>query len=311
MNANVLVSTKEIQYQDWLEYRRRGIGGSDVAAVCGLSKWKSPVEVWLDKTGQIEPKPAGEAAYWGTLMEPIVRDEFISRTGYKVRQVNAILQHRRFPFMLANLDGVVTDPYRGEGIFEAKTASAYRAAEWEAGIPDDYALQVQHYMAVTGFSFAWVAVLIGGNQFVWRFIERDEAVIDLLIQMESRFWRLVETRVAPDIDGSSASAELLNRLYPLSKSKTILDLPGHAGPLIKEYEQAQEEEQHANIRKEKAGNLLKQMLGENEIGAIEGRTVSWKTVNTERLDSKTLKTECPDLFKQYSKTSSYRRFSIK
>ncbi|NLD47398.1 MAG: hypothetical protein GX660_09395 [Clostridiaceae bacterium] len=311
MNANVLVSTKDMKYQEWLEYRRRGIGGSDVAAVCGLSKWKSPVEVWLDKTGQIEPAPAGEAAYWGTLMEPIIRKEFADRTGFKIRQVNAILQHRRFPFMFANVDGIVTDPNLGEGIFEAKTASAYRATEWEQGVPDEYALQVQHYMAVTGLPFAWIAVLIGGNQFVWRLIERDEAVIDLLIQMESRFWKLVETGVAPEIDGTHASTELLNRLYPFSKSKQIIELPGHAGPLIEEYERAQEEEKEAIQRKDRAANLIKQLLGDSEVGAIEGRTVSWKTINADRLDSKTLKADLPELYNQYLKTSSYRRFSIK
>jgi putative phage-type endonuclease len=110
MNANVMVSTTDMKYQEWLEYRRKGIGGSDVAAVCGLSKWKSPVEVWLDKTGQIEPEPAGEAAYWGTLMEPVIREEFTDRTGLRVRQVNALLQHKRFPFMLANIDGIVNAP---------------------------------------------------------------------------------------------------------------------------------------------------------------------------------------------------------
>lgn len=311
MNANVLVSTKDMKYQEWLDYRRRGIGGSDVAAVCGLSKWKSPVEVWLDKTGQIEPAPAGEAAYWGTLMEPIIRKEFADRTGFKIRQVSAILQHRRFPFMFANVDGIVTDPNLGEGIFEAKTASAYRADEWEQGVPDEYALQVQHYMAVTGLPFAWIAVLIGGNQFVWRLIERDEAIIDLLIQMESRFWKLVETGVAPEIDGTHASTELLNRLYPFSKSKQIIELPGHAGPLIEEYERAQEEEKEATQRKDRAANLIKQLLGDSEVGAIEGRTVSWKTINADRLDSKTLKADHPELYNQYLKTSSYRRFSIK
>ena len=311
MNANVLASTKDMKYQEWLEYRRRGIGGSDVAAVCGLSKWRSPMEVWLDKTGQIEPKPAGEAAYWGTIMEPIIRQEFADRTGFKIRQVNAILQHKRFKFMQANIDGIVADPNLGEGIFEAKTASAYRAAEWEQGVPDEYALQVQHYMAVTGLPFAWIAVLIGGNQFVWRLIERDEAIIDLLIQMESRFWKLVETGVAPEVDGTHASTELLNRLYPFSKSKQIIELPGHAGPLIKEYERAQEEEKEAAQRKDRFANLIKQLLGDSEIGVIEGRTVSWKTINADKLDSKTLKADHPEVYNQYLKTSSYRRFSIK
>jgi len=138
-------------------------------------------------------------------MEPIIREEFSDRTGFKVKEVKAILQHKRFPFMLANLDGIVTDPERGEGIFEAKTANAYAAAEWEAGIPDAYSLQVQHYMAVTGLNFAYIAVLIGGNKFLWKYIERDEGTIDLLIQLEARFWKYVQSNTPPPIDGSKAS----------------------------------------------------------------------------------------------------------
>jgi|LSQX01.1.fsa_nt_gb putative phage-type endonuclease len=270
MNANVMVSTTDMKYQEWLEYRRKGIGGSDVAAVCGLSKWKSPVEVWLDKTGQIEPEPAGEAAYWGTLMEPVIREEFTDRTGLRVRQVNALLQHKRFPFMLANIDGIVNDPSRGEGIFEAKTSSAYRAAEWEEGLPDEYALQIQHYMAVTGFNYAYIAVLIGGNRFLWKLVEKDDAVVDLLIQMESKFWQLVETRTAPDIDGSSASTELLNRLYPESKSR-VIDLPMDSFEWLQQFEQAQAEEKEAALRKEEAANHLEELLGESEQGRVKDK----------------------------------------
>lgn len=310
MNANVLVSTKDMKYEEWLKARQLGIGGSDAAAACGLSKWKSPVEVWLDKTGQIDPVPAGEAAYWGTLMEPIIRQEFADRTGFKIRQVNAILQHRRFPFMFANVDGIVTDPNLGDGIFEAKTASAYRAAEWEHGIPDEYALQVQHYMVVTGLSFAWVAVLIGGNQFVWRLIERDEGIIDLLIQLESRFWKHVEDMTPPPIDGSAASTELLNRLYPNSNSQ-IIDLPVDSLQWIQQFEQAQQEEKEAAYRKEEAANHIKELLGEFEQGRVNDKLITWKTVNSERLDSKALKAAHPEITAAFTKTSSYRRFTVK
>src|SRR5665647_2757528 len=120
MQSNILVSTQEMPHEQWLKYRKQGIGGSDVASVCGLSKWKSPMGLWLEKTGQVEPEPAGEAAYWGTVMEPIIRNEFAARTGFKVKEVKAILQHKRFHWMLANLDGVLIDPERGEGIFDAK-----------------------------------------------------------------------------------------------------------------------------------------------------------------------------------------------
>ena len=175
--AIVLASTENMSYEDWLEHRKLGIGGSDASVVCGINKYKSPVELWMDKTGQLPPQEAGEAAYWGTQLESIVRDEFTKRTGIEVTKPTVILQSEEHPFMLANLDGTCEVLDVGTCIFEAKTASAYKAGEWEDTIPDEYQLQIQHYMAVTGYAGAYIAVLIGGNTFRWKFVERDECRI--------------------------------------------------------------------------------------------------------------------------------------
>ena len=127
MPAKVLVSTENMPYADWLEYRKQGIGGSDASVVCGISRYKSPVELWLDKTGQLPPQEAGEAAYWGTQLEPFVRAEFSKRTGIEVCHKSELLQSEEHPFMLANLDGICEVPDYGTCVFEAKTASAYKA----------------------------------------------------------------------------------------------------------------------------------------------------------------------------------------
>ena len=165
MSAKILVSTEDMPYADWLEHRKQGIGGSDASVVCGINRYKSPVELWMDKTGQIPPQEAGEAAYWGTQLEPFVRAEFTKRTGIEVSQFKNLLQSEEHPFMLANLDGICEVPDYGTCIFEAKTASAYKAGEWEDTIPDEYMCQIQHYMAVTGYTGTYIAVLIGGNTF--------------------------------------------------------------------------------------------------------------------------------------------------
>ena len=150
MTATVLVSTENLPYEDWLEYRKTGIGGSDASVVCGISRYKSPVELWMEKTEQMPPQEVGEAAYWGNQLELLVREEFTKRTGIPVRKPSVILQSQEYPFMLANLDGTCEHPVYGTCIFEAKTASAYKAGEWEDSIPDEYMIQIQHYMAVTG-----------------------------------------------------------------------------------------------------------------------------------------------------------------
>lgn len=310
MQAVVLENTNNLSQNEWLLMRKQGIGGSDAAAICGLSRWRSPMDVWLEKTGQLEPEKAGEAAYWGQIMEPIIREEFTIRTEMKVTTINSMLQHRRFTFMLANLDGVVQDPNRGQGIFEAKTAGLYASSEWGDSLPDEYAIQVQHYLAVTGLPFACVAVLIGGNRFKWLYLERDESIIDLIIQLEAHFWRLVQTNTPPPIDGSRATTELLNRLYPHGKKQQI-ELPAEALDLIEAYELAKEQEEKAALLKDTAVNELKNMLGENECGVVHNRRITWQEIKTERFDSKLLRAEEPDVYARYLKSSSYRRFQIK
>lgn len=310
--VKTLVSTECMDRTEWLKWRSKGIGGSDAAIICGLSKYKSPIELWMEKTGQIEPTEAGEAAYWGNIMEPIIREEFTKRTGLEVGLEKSILQHPDFPFMLANLDGIIIEPQTNRGlIFEAKTASTYNANLWNMNIPENYQLQVQHYMAVTGFTGAYVAALIGGNEYKYFYIERDDELIKLLIKLEYQFWNCVVSKTPPKLDGSSSCTELMNKLYPKGTSKDILALPDDAMELIKQYETAQQSENDAAELKGEAGNKLKYMLGENEIGTVNGRIVYWSNVNAERLDTKTFKAEQPEIFAKYANKSAYRRFGIK
>ncbi len=309
--AVVLASTENMSYEDWLEYRKLGIGGSDASVVCGINRYKSPVELWMDKTGQIPPQEAGEAAYWGTQLEAIVRAEFTKRTGIEVNKPSVILQSEEHPFMLANVDGICEDADHGTCIFEAKTASAYKTGEWEDTIPDEYMCQVQHYMAVTGYKGAYIAVLIGGNTFKWKFVERDDELISMLIELEADFWNHVEDGTPPPLDGSDASAKFLSERFPSSTPKSHITLPDTAAALLAQYDEACEQLEEVTERKQKAENLLKEMLGENEVGTSGSRIITWKSVSQERLDSKTLKAEHPALCKKYTNKTSYRRFTIK
>jgi len=313
-----LVSTVDLPFEDWLEYRKQGLGGSDASVVCGVNRYKSPVELFMEKTGQLPYSEAGEAAYWGNVLEAVVRDEFTKRTGIEVMLVNEILQHDDYPFMLANVDGVCQHPNYGTCIFEAKTAGAFKLAEWETNsngvggkIPDEYLLQLQHYLAVTGYAGAYVAVLIGGNTFKWRFIERDEELISMLISLESDFWEHVTNGEPPPLDGSDASVKFLTEKFPESSPQSQIALPDNAAELIRQYNEAAALEKQYKEQKQQAENLLKELLGDNEAGNVGGHSVSWKSQTQERLDTKTFKAEHPRLFKKYATQSSFRRFSIK
>ena len=311
MAYKVLASTENMPYEEWLEFRRQGIGGSGASIVCGINRYKSPVELWMDKTGQLPYQEAGEAAYWGTQLEPIVRNEFSKRTNIFVAETHELLQSEEHPFMLANLDGVCEVPDEGTCIFEAKTAAAFKAGEWEDSIPDEYQLQIQHYMAVTGYKATYIAALIDGNTFKWKYIERDEELISMLIKLESDFWKHVQDGIPPPLDGSKASAKFLAEKFANSRPSSCIALPANAADLLRQYDEACEKLEVVTEQKQLAENLLKEMLGENEVGAVGNRIITWKTMEQERLDSRTLKAEHPALYKKYANKTSFRRFSIK
>jgi len=310
MTAVELAKTLDMPREEWLVLRRKGIGGSDAAAILGLNPWKTSMDVWLEKTGEFsaDDEPDNEKMYWGNMLEDIVAREFMTRTGLKVRRRNAILQHRKHHFMIANVDRLVIGHKAG---LECKTAGQYSADDWAMGVPDYYIPQVQHYMAVTGYKAWYVAVLIGGQEFKYYKIARDNYFIRQLIEAETEFWNLVETRIPPPIDGTKASTELVKKLYPEAEKGKEIELPFEAFELIQQYERACEEEKRAQLLKDEAANKLKNMLGTAEKGNIHGRAVFWQNVSSKRLNTKALQKECPDIYEKYAETSVYRRFSIK
>ena len=282
MTANVLVSTENLPYEEWLEYRRTGIGGSDASVVCGVSRYKSPVELWMEKTGQLPSQEAGEAAYWGNLLESLVREEFTKRTGISVTKPSALYQSGEHPFMLANVDGLCEDPVHGPCIFEAKTASAYKTGEWEDAIPDEYMIQIQHYMAVTGLPGCLHRCAHRRQYFPLAVCERDEELIAMLISLEEDFWRHVQNGTPPALDGSNASARFLAERFPNSVPQSEIALPGKAQKLLSQYDEACRQLEDSTARKQEAENLLKEMLGDHEVGTAGNRLVTWKSITQER-----------------------------
>ncbi|PFT67385.1 hypothetical protein COK67_05175 [Bacillus cereus] len=311
MQAKVLVNTLNMDHTQWLQARTQGIGGSDVSAIAGLNKWKSAVKVFLEKTQAIEKELIqSEAAYFGNVLEEVVAKEFAKRTDLKVQRRNAILQHPEYPWMLANVDRLIV----GEKIgLECKTASEYLKKEWEdEEVPAAYLLQCQHYMAVTGYEAWWIAVLIGGNKFVHKKIERDEELIQYLIDIEKDFWlNNVEKNEPPMFDGSDASTELLKHLYPESIADSFVSLGEQEELLIEARDQVDREIKVLEEQKAEYENKIKAKLGTNEAGGTENYKVYWKSYITNRFDSKRFKADHLDLYEQYVKESKSRKFTVK
>lgn len=310
--VEILTNTKGMTNEEWLEWRNKGIGGSDVATICGLNKYKSALELWMEKLGYKEYDEVGEAVYWGTTLEHIVREEFMKRSGLQVDTINLMLKHPEHEFMLANVDGIVTDHEGRKCIFEAKTASSYKLDQWKDDeIPESYMLQIQHYMAVTGYERAYIAVLIGGNTFKYTVVDKDEELISMIMQIEKQFWDCVTSDIAPEVDGSESCTNMLNNLYASSKKGNSIILPDEAQAIIEEYNKNKEQESYYTEKKNECVNKLKSLIEENEVAKINNSTITWKSSTSERIDTKKLKEEQPEIYNKYLKKINMRRFVIK
>ncbi len=311
MNANILVETEGLSKEEWLRYRKQGIGGSDVAAILGISKWNSAIQLWLDKTNQTNDLvEENEAMQWGTIMEPIIRNHFAKVTGKKVVEIHAMLQHPEYPYMLADLDGITVDDDGQPAILEIKTASEFKRSEWDEGVPLYYQTQVQHYLCVTGIQKAYVAVLIGGNSFRVFEVNADRDVIAMLIEIEKDFWNKVMNMIRPEIDGSDAAKNLLDSIYTGGVSDSIV-LPDDGIEYVDAYLEACVQEDNAKAKKQDAVDHIKEIMGDVEKATCLGHSISWKSISTERFDSSALKADAPDIYEKYCKTMKSRRFTLR
>ncbi|ATE58990.1 YqaJ viral recombinase family nuclease [Thauera sinica] len=304
-----LVSTKELSRQQWLTIRTGGIGSSDAAAAVGLSPYKSPLALWMEKTGRQAPNDLGqsESVFWGTTLEPVLARVYSERTGNKVRRVNAILQHPDHPFMLANLDRAIG----GEGVLEIKTAGYHSAPFWEEGIPEAYQCQVLHQLAVTGKLWADVAVLIAGQDFRIYRVERDDDKVDALIECEEAFWDKVRRDEPPAVDGSESSGKALARLYPHDFGAT-LDCTGSEtlNTLFAELLSFKRQRIQLEFLESTHRQTIQAAMGEASEAIFAGGRVTWKNARDSAVtDVKRLLQEHPELAAQYATTiPGSRRF---
>lgn len=306
----ILVKTAGMSREEWLRWRTKGIGGSDVSVIAGVNPFRSIFQLWLEKTGQVEPEETeNDNTHFGNVLEPVVKREFSKRTGLKVRAKRALLQSEEYPFMLADLDGVIYENGK-MNLFEAKTASAYKQEIWEKGIPEEYVLQVQHYMAVTGAEKTYLAALVGGNRFYWKVVRRDEQKIAEIIALEKAFWEEnVLAGKEPVPDGSGATTDFLNEKYASSNGNTIL-LPEEALSLCRRYEELSGQLNELQDKKDAVSNQLKNFLKNNESGVIGEYRVTWKQVTSMTFDKKRLEKENHALYEEYLTKKQYRRLTV-
>ena len=302
--AKRLCSTVGMSETEWLAVRQQGIGGSDISAICGINPWKSPVECYLEKTKTKIVPEQNELMHWGHMLEPVVTDEFARRhPEYKVERLNAILQHHKYDTHLANIDRMI-ECDEGSGVLEVKTAGQFAFAKWEGGIPLQYQAQVQWYLHVTGLNFAWIAVLVGGQQYFEYKIYRDDAAIDTMVNTADRFW---QNYVVPmEMPAASVAEDLdpIKDLFRTEEAGTVIAIDGVLSDLIGEYENVKATIKESETQKDALEARIKQLIGTAEKGDGSGWSLTWKCNKASlKLNTKSLEIDHPEIVTAYSELS--------
>ncbi len=296
-------------HKEWLALRKTGIGGSDAGTVCGMNPFGSQIKLFYDKTGRKIEEKDNEAMRQGHDFEDYVAQRFMEATGLKVRRSNFMYRNVEHPFMIADVDRLVVGENAG---LECKTASAYNADKWKDGnIPLHYVMQCYHYMAVTGKRKWYIAAVILGKAFVWHKLEWEDELIESLIRAEKNFWENhVMAGKIPVPDGSEICSEVLNQYFHTAKSDSVVNLDGFDEKLDRRTELLRQIDslkwEQACIEQE-----IKLFMQENERAVSKKYRVAWSNVNSMRLDTKLLKQEKPEIYKEYVKISSSRKFQVK
>ena len=304
--------------QDFTVDRSKYIGGSDIGAILGLSKFKSPLEVWMEKTGKEGNRKDSLPLRFGSFAESFVASEYSRATGYQLLHDESTHIHPQLSYMSAHIDrfvlgdGVDAPPTK---ILECKTANAFAKSEWgQVGsdeVPMSYLCQVIWYMGITGIDQADLAVLFGNSDFRIYAIERDKTLEELIIQKAIHFWNEYVLKDIPPPPSSEADCQLLfskgNGTQRTEADQEIYELTKQLHLLNQQMSQYEEE---ISAIKQRVMNTM----GQAESLHYQGQLLAtWKAPKPSyRLDTKRIEQDHPDLYGQYqTPVQNSRRLVVK
>ena len=328
--TNVKVVSTVGQEQDekeWLAVRNKGIGGSDVGAICGVSPFSSARKIYFNKTGQFEEAmqpgaAAQERMHFGHLLEPIVADEFKlreltadkNREGWSLTELGATVCHKDYPWMRANVDRLILDD-KGKivGILECKTTSEYNNEEWENGeILLSYVYQLNWYMHILDIKWGAFACLVGGNKFYSYEVYRDDELLQtVILPAVSDFWHNnVLALKEPELQANDT--DFANEVYAtvVKNSEVVLD-DEESNSLANTVFECKAKIKELTAIMEEAQNRLKDRLKDKEIGYCQDYTVKWSPRSQSRVDATMLKTTFPEVYEQCTKKIEFRVMTVK
>ncbi len=285
--------------------RKLGIGGTDAAAIMGLSRYKTAYDVFLDKTTDVVDDIDNDYMYWGRALEPLIVQEFCNRTGKQVVSPSSSFTHPNHPWMRANIDGFIVGQ---NAILECKTASAYVAQEWGQEetdqMPQEYLIQCAHYAEVLDVDTVYLAVLIGGNTFKVFIYNRDKQFGKNLIAKEYEFWHDNVLKNIPPIFCTA------NDVFKAAIEFGEVQVDPEIQLMIADYRKLKEQEK--NISKQADGikeQIVAMVGGTGLLVDYDGNKLAKISKKTRTgFDSLAFKKDNENLYKQYQKTTEYLEF---
>jgi putative phage-type endonuclease len=291
--------------------RNEYLGCSEVAAAAGLNPWQTPLDLFLQKTGQV-PRPdlsQKDAVLFGELLEDVVANEFARRSGLEVRRDSREFAHPKLPFLRGHIDRRIVGRRAG---LECKTAGIRMASEFgDSGtdeVPPHYLVQCAAYMAVTGFDEWHLAVLIAGNDFRTYRIPRDEELVAAVEARARAFWDAVQTGQPP----AAVTAADVRALYKQDEGTEVV-ATAEIAEACASLAAAKAQIKAAETLEEALATQVQSFMGLHAtLLGPDGRPLAtWKTIRSSRLDGKRLEAEHPELAAQYRAESVSRRFTLK
>ena len=318
------ISTKDMSREDWLKERKKGIGGSDVACVLGLNKYKSAFALYNEKKSEEIEDFDNEAMRIGRDLDEYVASRFTELSGIKVRHENAILINEEFPFIRANVDRLCVGVKAG---LECKTASTWNAKNFGKGeFPVNYYAQCVAYMAVTGLPNWYLAVLVMGKEFKVYKLTRDKdcdcpewcecAVyigddeIESLVSACREFWcEHIEKNVPPAVFNSNDDEAISSACNPDSGQE--IDMTGYLDKLAELTDIKRQIDELTTQKKQLEGEI-KMFMGDCGKGYADGYKVSFTKQSRTTYDVKRFIEDNPDIdLEPYKKVSESTRLTIK
>jgi len=288
------------------EERQSYIGSSDIAAVMGLSRWKTPLHLWAEKTGRLEPFETSEAAEWGTRLEATVAKKFSeTHEGAKLIAYKKRFIHKDYPYLSCELDRIIAGT---DEMVEVKTCHYTKAKEFDGEeIPIEFVLQVNFAMGLSGRSKAWIAILLGGQRYLEKELTFNEELYDRQILAAVKFWEEFVGKNQPPM-AMSQDADTLLELFP-NGSAEILEVSDKekSDLLDSALERRNElivEKKAIEAEQDKIESQIKQVIG--ELGGIKTPKfkVTWTPTSRTLVDREKLEED--GILAQYSKLSVTR-----